>query len=349
MKTTRFAKTNLLGFCAIFMGVVAFSCSTQALAQSNYELSNKVRRLENEIQTLSEAVFKGEYPVPRAAEGQQAANSSGNADLPANLELRVSQLEMELRSLTGQLEQNNFNIKKLEQLVEKRLADLEMRIADTEARVGVSSRDFAPSSVSRGNDVLMHADPSGDVSAQGGAARNAADLRVVETALDAPQMQQDPQGQQGGDQTGADRNAVNGGDVSAGTLPQNATANEYYDMAFSYLRQKDYENAAGYFQKLITEYPDHELASNAQYWLGETYYVRNDYERAARIFAEAYQKYPDGTKGPDNLLKLGMSLAGLKKKEDACIAFSQLKRQYESAAPSIISRANREMEILDCP
>jgi len=158
-------------------------------------------------------------------------------------------------------------------------------------------------------------------------------------------------------QTSLDNPLQDGSDVSQITtenpaesqiLPANASANEYYDAGFEALRKKDYVTAATHFERIVKEFPGHSLAGNAQYWLGETYYVRNDYERAARIFAEAYQKYADGSKGPDNLLKLGMSLSGLGKTKEACVAFAQLSKQFPKAPSSILTRAEQEKSALSC-
>ena len=65
-------------------------------------------------------------------------------------------------------------------------------------------------------------------------------------------------------------------------------------------------------------------------------------------FAEGFQRYPDSTKAADNLLKLGMSLAQLNKKEDACGAFSELLKRYPDASGSVLQRASLERERLSC-
>ena len=94
--------------------------------------------------------------------------------------------------------------------------------------------------------------------------------------------------------------------------------------------------------------PTDVLAGNAQYWLGETYYVRGDYQRAAVAFAEGFQKYPNSGKAADNLLKLGMSLGEMGKKQDACTALSQLVSKYPGAPEDLLVRARREKEHYGC-
>ena len=98
----------------------------------------------------------------------------------------------------------------------------------------------------------------------------------------------------------------------------------------------------------LTRFPDHTLAPNAKYWLGETYYVRKDYPQAIRVFADAYKQAPKGPKGPDNLLKLGLSLAGAGNTKDACIALNQLQTEYGGTANPVIDRAGKEMAMIGC-
>ena len=96
------------------------------------------------------------------------------------------------------------------------------------------------------------------------------------------------------------------------------------------------------------DFPNHALASNANYWLGETHYVRGNYPRAAQIFAKGYQENPKGSKAADNLLKLSLSLEGMGKKEDACITLRQLEKEFTADESPIIIRARQELDNLGC-
>ncbi len=139
--------------------------------------------------------------------------------------------------------------------------------------------------------------------------------------------------------------------VSSNTLGQvgsTDTSTKMYEEAFATLRNGNYDLAEQQFQAFLDKNPNHSLKNNAQYWLSETYYVRNQYDRSAKGFATAYQADPNGAKAPDNLLKLGLSLAGLGKNEDACIAFSQLLTDFENGPRSIVGRAERETARLGC-
>lgn len=78
-----------------------------AHAQSS-DVMNRIDRLENEINTLNRAVYKGEMPPAGAYDPSGAAN----------LEIRLQQLETQLRDLTGQMEQQTYDIEQLKQRVE---------------------------------------------------------------------------------------------------------------------------------------------------------------------------------------------------------------------------------------
>lgn len=137
-------------------------------------------------------------------------------------------------------------------------------------------------------------------------------------------------------------------DAKVAALPPGAGPEKQYERAFELLSKADYDRSEKEFREFLSKNKGHTLAGNAQYWLGETYYVRNKFVEAASAFAEAIQKYPKGTKAPDSLLKLGMSLAQLKQNADACTAFGQLVTKFPDASASIKRRAETERRRLNC-
>lgn len=121
-----------------------------------------------------------------------------------------------------------------------------------------------------------------------------------------------------------------------------------YQRAYDDLRQGNYDMAEKDFSSLIEKFPKHDLAGNAQYWLGETYYVRAQYKRAAEAFLGGFTKYANGTKAPDSLLKLGMSLHALGEAEAGCDAFAELGIKFPDAPEAIVKRAEIERRRVGC-
>lgn len=301
-------------------GVVGISmiAGTPAMAQSN-DTNNRIKRLENEIDTLSRAVYKGEKP-PAGAGGGSAAS----ADAMGVVDGRISQLEKDVQSLTGKLEQQSYDAQQMQQKLDALEQDARMRLDAIEGQLRSGA---APNPV--GTPPMM---PPAQTQQQPPIDPNA----VIGSETGQPTMGApvDPSTNITGDETG-------GGAA--------ADAAGLYEQGFSEIKREDYNAAEKSFAQFMKEYPTHALAPNALYWLGETFYVRKDYDKAARAFAEAYQKYPNGPKGADNLLKLGMSLAGKGEKDSACVALAQLRKEYPKGPEPVLKRGEQEMSTLGCP
>jgi tol-pal system protein YbgF len=126
------------------------------------------------------------------------------------------------------------------------------------------------------------------------------------------------------------------------------SALDQYNFAFGLIKQADYPAAEAALRSFVQQHPNDTLAGNAQYWLGETYYQRERFSDAASAFAEGYKRYPKGTKAPDNLLKLGMSLARTNQRQNACTALAQLDHDFPNPGNAIKERAKDEKKKLGC-
>ncbi len=136
---------------------------------------------------------------------------------------------------------------------------------------------------------------------------------------------------------------VPGGQANAGGDPK-----ADFERAYGDLLQRNYDAARRGFQSFLRSYPRHELAGNAQYWLGEVYFVRGDYKRAAQAFLAGYQKFGRGSKAPDSLLKLAVSLNRLGQKDAACQSFGELLTRFPNAQDYIRRRAQQERRQIGC-
>lgn len=127
-----------------------------------------------------------------------------------------------------------------------------------------------------------------------------------------------------------------------------AKPQEVYQRAYSLLSKGEYAAAETAFKSFIKKFPKNPLSSNAYYWLGETFYVRQNYQLAAYNFANGYKNFPKGAKAPDQLLKLGISLYSLKKKAKACATFTKLSQEFAELPTRITKRAKNFSEKLEC-
>lgn len=326
-------------FSALSAVFIFFALCTSSYAQSNRDVVNRLNRLENDINTLSRAIYRGEAPPTGAL-------NSAPSNVQADTEVRFQQMESEIRRITGKFEELTHENKRLRADLDRVTGDIMLRMQDLERR-GAVGADSASSQV-------YNARPSPHIEPQSGASSNktlkyqdrsvAAKTQTYGRQSDAAKRSEIPL-KSGVKPLGTIRQALPGGNVTASSGDPAATR---YEHAFSLLRSGRYEQAQGEFLGFLADNPDHLLAGNAKYWLGETYYVRGSYDEAARIFAEGYQQYPRGAKAPDNLLKLGLSLASLGSANDACLALSQLEKEFPNGAGPVLRRAKQEKIRLGC-
>jgi tol-pal system protein YbgF len=301
-----------------------------AQSSTDQALIDQVKRLQRELSTLQLYVYRGEKP-PDSAISEIYGSGGVDKTQAARIDLRLSQLESEMRGLTGQIEEQSFRIDRMGKRLDKLVADVDARLRNLEQRTG-------------GRPVASSTELGGSQGGEPGTLGT-----VSEDAVSAVRS---------GDQVQPGSAVSSTGVVASGTTGQSGqnayalagtTAEDQYSHAFSLLSQANYDQAEQALQAFLNEHPNHRLAGNAKYWLGETHYVRGHYQDAAVAFAEGYQTYPNSTKAPDNLLKLGKSLSALGETNDACGTYGELLRRFPNAAPTILKQADQERRRLACP
>lgn len=294
-----------------------------AQAQDAASMRNELNRLRQDVADLQRQMAGGSRGG--SSSERPAVNTVGSETAAAQLKVQVDQMDQELRAMVGQIEQLGFQVSQVNTRLEKLVADVDFRLSALErggaaAPLGGGAPAASPRPAQSGS--------LGGSDLDGGMSELPPPPGAAVSTLEGSRTPPPPPG------------------ISA-TLPQ-GSPEEQYAAAFGYLRTGDYVAAAAGMEQFIKNNPKHELAGNAVYWLGETYYVRKDYARAATYFLDGFQKYPQSRKGPDNLLKLGMTLAALEHKAEACKALAQVSKKYPQAPEKISSRAATELGRLKC-
>jgi len=320
------------GICSlvILAGLAATLTVGVARAQDDdiRPLLDRLDRLERDVNLLQRQVYRGTgpngAPVPVGpADGQAAANA----------EVRLSQIDEQIRDLTGHIEELKFGLDQMKQRLDKMSNDYDMRLRQLEGGAGgaVANSPPPPPQLNDQGAPILRPPPSGK-----GAGAN-----LSEPASRSGTLGSMPAGQ-------ANQGASAPADAaSAGTLPS-GSPQQQYDYAFGLLRQSNYPAAEQALRTFVQRYPKDPLAGNAQYWFGETFFVRGKYDLAAAAFAEGYQKFSKGAKAPDDLLKLGMSLQRLGRKADACQAFARLDRDFSIVPANVREKEAEEKRNAGC-
>ena len=361
--------------CAVIL--VAAMPAVQAQDANTRALMDRIERLERDIRTLN-------VQIARGGSGAAASGTSATSGDPAyaRLSVRMSQVETDLRGVTGRIEELTYQVNQVSQQLEKMLTDVDFRLKQLEQGGAATSMNSPgnmqmstntppatngaqpaapsaagapmPSDVPDGSQVLGTLNES-EATAPAPAPQSEADALLAQLTGEAPATQSPAPAPAAAPQAAPAPGAVNTAPSQPSSLPSTQTAalpdgtpRDKYMHAFGLLRQGKYDMASTSLRQFIEEHGDDKLASNARYWLGETYYVRGAFVEAAETFLEGYQTDPQGPKAPDALLKLGMSLASLNKKNEACAAFQKLRGDYPDAPAGLKSTLQREWQKNGC-
>ncbi len=333
--------------------IVAAIAPVPAAAQSRdvQPLVNTIDRLERQLRALERTVYRGAEP-PAISPGATTGGSPPPAAL-SQLQLKTSQFEEQMRQLTGQVEEIGFRVNQITDRLDRLVADVDFRLRALEGTGGEagptasatapavrtpSGPPVPPRTAPSVGEVIINSDAPGPSRVFG---------TLTESQIRAAGIKPPGSDEVSGGAQGATQQASVSANDDSGILPPGAPE-ERYEYARGFLMRRDFDGAEQALRAFVEAYPENELAGNAQYWLGETFYVRDDFGTAARMFADGFQRYPDSSKAPDNLLKLGMSLAALDRNEDACITLAKLESEYPKAPVNLIQRAERERTRLKC-
>lgn len=328
----------IAGFC-VAAAVLAGGAAAQAEPTSveMRALNNRLEKLERDLIDVQRQTYQAGSAAGSVSAGAGFGPDPASA---ADLSLRLQSVEDSLRSLTGRIEKLSFDLNQTRSRFRQFAEDVEFRFQELGSSGGRSLvADDAPSS---GPDTF-----DGGATSSGAAA-------TIGSLGSIPAGALPPGGDNSGGDNGGQPMSGSGagsqlasyppaGGVSGQTAPEDA-----YEAAINQLKRGQFDTAEADLANFLQRYPDHNLAGNAQYWLGETFYVRGAYRQAAEAFLTGYTTYASSSKAPDSLLKLGMTLAALGQRDQACATLGELNRRFPSASQAVTQRAQLERRRAGC-
>lgn len=261
----------------------------------------------------------------------------------AELTVRTARLENQLRQLSGQIEQLQFENRKLAEQLRKFQEDVDFRLKER----GGARPAATPPAQKRSDafDPAVQPNMAGAPRTLGGTAEGAGIAAAAPGAVIEEDGPLDISGKRTVPQGVLTPPPRTGPSIAAtGT----GTPREAYDAAFAVLQRKEYEAAEMGFRQFLQSYPRDRLTADATFWLGESYYQRGRYREAAEQFLKLSRDFPKAGKAPDGLLKLGMSLNGLGARDQACATYAKVGVDYPQASNSVRQGVERETRRARC-
>jgi TolA-binding protein len=286
--------------------LTALVAGTGAAHAQSTAVEGRVDRLEREMRAVQRKVFPGgagqtiEPQIVPETNVEAPGTPAGSA--LADLTQRVAALENQVQTLTGQVEQDGYRLKQLEDgfSAYKRATDARLKaLEDVRSDVGASNDggDPAIAPVDLGEAPARPARPTRPAAEEKPAPKPTGTRAQQVAAVEKP----------------------NSGDP----------AEDGYLYGFRLWSAKLYPEARRELEAVATKYPQHRRASYAQNLLGRAYLDGGAPSLAAVAFYENYKKNPNGERAPDSLYYLAQALTKLKKPAgEVCKVYTELDQLY---------------------
>jgi len=263
--------------------------------------------------TLSQA------PVQRIRVGQSREIGSIN--------VRLDQLENQMRVLNGQVEGLQFQLTQMQTLLERMQEDYEFRFQELEGgSLGKTSAAPQPDSVTLSEGLPQtQADISSEESNLLGAPETTLGTIVLESEGQPLDLSFNP-----------------------GSAVSNADGDAQYEAGYEAIVRGDYQFAKDQFSQFVALYPNHPQSADAYHWLGESLMQNGENEEAAEVFLAGYENFPNAARAPDMVLKLGIVLAKTGERETACRTFVEVLRKFPAQPKAFKARVKEEQRQSQC-
>ena len=283
--------------------LIVFFASSVFSEENLLTIKQQLDRLQREVNDLSKIVFQNEvHSITEKNDNQDSANISA-------FDMRIYDLENDIKNLNSTFENFVFKIDEIEELVEEIKIKLDNSV--------INSSSFE--SMEAETEVLVKEDEKIESKNTLGSLK-----------INSEDLSQDSE------------------DIQKTTTLQNIDLDpdEQFQIAFDLLRSQQFDKAKEALNEFIDNNSDNNLSGSAHYWLGEIYLLKKDYREAALVLAEGYQKYPNSVKAPDSLYKLSEALSKIDKNFEACNTLNKFNKEHPKLKLS--NKANLKIQELKC-
>jgi tol-pal system protein YbgF len=123
-----------------------------------------------------------------------------------------------------------------------------------------------------------------------------------------------------------------------GQVSEKIDMTKAYEVAYQTFKEKKHKESRELFNAFIKDYPENTLTDNAYFWIAETYYAEKDYEGSILSYETLLQKYPDSEKIPGALLKQGFAFIEIGDKKTGKIILEKLIEKFSDSKESTLAK-----------
>ncbi len=121
-----------------------------------------------------------------------------------------------------------------------------------------------------------------------------------------------------------------------------------YEKGLQLMKEGKLEEAETSFAQFVRDFPQSDLADNAQYWLGECLYSEKKYKEAKETFEGVVEHFPFGNKVPDAMYKTALCAGQLGDNKKRVEILKEVKENYPfSDAAEKAEKLLKEIETIN--
>lgn len=255
-------------------------------------------------------------PGQAQARTSPSSASGGNSDALSLLLEQNQQLRAEVQALRGLLEEQGFEIRKLQRDSLSRYTNVDQRLSTLES---------APSTAAG---LSQTAPPATSAEIPSERMRGGQGARTTNSGIrgsGSPTLSANPNSAS----TNTPPVRSTGRTLGRGTLqPAVLSEQQLYQMAYDSVINSDFELSIAEFDQYLSIYPEGRFITNAHYWKGQAYLYLSRFEEARDSYEIILSQYADSPKLPDAMYGLGLAYQGLGNISQAKQILNDIKRRF---------------------
>ena len=235
--------------------------SHQLRSEDALTVKQQLDRITQEINDLNKAVFNRSFDPKNL----NSNNNDQDVERFASIDLRIYDLEKDIKNLTLQFEEIIFKLDDLSNYINKIETELSSNLDELKNNNLTINTNSSTKNETNTLEIVKEENTLGKLVLSDNQTQDIVENETVSSQIDEP--------------------------VQNNEL-ENLSPEEQFQLALDEMMKKKYENSKASLEKFIEKFPDNQLSGSAHFWLGRIYQFEKNYRKAAIVFGEGVQKFP---------------------------------------------------------
>jgi len=274
--------------------------SSQLRSEDALTIKQQLDRITQEINDLNKAVFNKSFDPQNI----NSNNKDQDVEKFASIDIRIYDLEKDIKNLTLQFEEIIFKLDDLSNYMNKIETELNSNLNEIKNNNLTINTDTSTNNESNTSEIVKEENTLGKLVLSDKQSEIISENETVSAQIEEP---------------------VQNNDL------ENLSPEEQFQLALDEMMKKKYENSKISLEKFIEKFPNNQLSGSAHFWLGRIYQFEKNFRKAAIVFGEGVQKFPKSIKAAEMYYELSKSLKEMNKLSEACKTLEILSKNYKES------------------